>query len=171
VFVTFQWEDLNNLFPDGAEGRAPYSVNWDQIEAFEPELDAWVISSYPFVAFRSADEIPADYYTPLLDRTDKPLAVGEGGFTSRPVGPFSGTPDDQVGYLDALHDQIGERLVFWIYLLISDFDADEYAAAMRDQGRGEVDIDTLGLFAGVGLREADGTAKPALAAWDALRDR
>jgi hypothetical protein len=169
VFVTFQWEDLNNLFPTGAEGREAYSTNWDQVEAFEPELDVWVISSYPFVAFSSAAEIPDDYYSPLLSRTDKPLAVGEGGFTSRPVGPFTGTPDDQVGYLRAVHDQLGERLAFWIYLLLNDFDPDEYAAAMRDQGRGEADIDTLGLFTAVGLREADGTPKPALALWDGYR--
>jgi hypothetical protein len=170
VFVTFQWEDLNNLFPGAAEGRAAHSINWDQVEAFEPDLDAWVISSYPFVAFPSADEIPDDYYVPLLTRTDKPLAVGEGGFTSKPVGPFHGTPDDQVGYLEALHDQIGGRLAFWIYLLLSDFDSDEYAAALRDQGRGQVDIDTLGMFAAVGLRETDGTAKPALEVWDGYRE-
>jgi hypothetical protein len=169
VFVTFQWEDLNNLFPGASEGRAAYSINWDQVESFEPELDLWVISSYPFVAFASADEIPADYYTPLLSRTKKPLAVAEGGFTSRPIGPFRGTPQDQVGYLEALHSQIGERLTFWIYLLLSDFDPDEYAATMRDQGRGQVDIDTLGMFAAVGLRESDGRPKPALVVWDRYR--
>ena len=170
VFTTFQWEDLNNLFPGASEGRAPYSINWDQVEAFEPELDVWVISSYPFVAFPSAGEIPDDYYVPLLDRTDKPLAVGEGGFTSRPIGPFRGTPEDQVGYLQALHDQIGERLTFWIYLLISDFNSDEYAQAMRDLGREEVDIDTLGMFSAVGLRQSDGTPKAALAVWDHFRE-
>ena len=169
VFVTFQWEDLNNLFPGAAEGRPAYSVNWDQVEAFEPGLDLWVISSYPFAAFSSADEIPDDYYLPLLDRTDKPLAVGEGGFTSRPIGPFRGNPEDQVGYLAAMHDQIGERLSFWIYLLLSDFDPDGYAAAMRDQGRSQVDIDTLGMFSAVGLRESDGTPKAALAVWDGFR--
>lgn len=170
VFVTFQWEDLNNLFPGGNEGRAAYAINWDQIEAFEPELDLWVISSYPFAAFPAASDIPANYYTPLLSRTDKPLAVAEGGFTSRPVGPFQGTPQDQVGYLDALHSQIGQRLAFWIYLLLSDFDPDEYAVAMRDQGRDEDDIDTLGMFAAVGLRQSDGTPKPALAVWDRYRN-
>ena len=168
--MTFQWEDLNNLFPGGNEGRPAYSVNCDQIEAFEPELDLWVISSYPFVSFHAASDIPADYYAPLLSRTDKPLAVAEGGFTSRPVGPFQGTPQDQVGYLDALHSQVGERLAFWIYLLLSDFDPDEYAVAMRDQGRGEDDIETLGLFAAVGMRRSDGTPKPALAAWDRYRN-
>jgi hypothetical protein len=170
VFVTFQWEDLNNLIPGASEGRSAYSINWDQIEVFEPELDLWVISSYPFVVFPSADEIPDDYYLPLLERTDKPLAVGEGGFTSGPIGPFHGRPEDQVGYLTALHDQIGERLAFWIYLLLSDFDPEAYAAAMRDQGRTQTDIDTLGMFSAVGLREADGTPKPALAVWDGFRE-
>ncbi|HKY83501.1 MAG TPA: hypothetical protein VJ160_01605 [Anaerolineales bacterium] len=169
VFASLQWEDLNNLIPGASEGRAPYSINWDQVEAFEPELDVWVISSYPFVVFPSADEIPDDYYAPLLARTDKPLAVGEGGFTSRPIGPFGGTPEDQVGYLEALHGQIGDRLAFWIYLLLSDFDPDEYAQAMRDLGREETDIDTLGMFSAVGLRQSDGTAKPALAVWDGYR--
>lgn len=92
VFVTFQWEDLNNLFPSGAEGRNPYAANWDQVEAFEPDLDLWVISSYPFAAFSSGSAIPADYYTPLLTRTDKPLAVAEGGYTSHPAAPSPARP-------------------------------------------------------------------------------
>jgi hypothetical protein len=81
VFVTFQWQDLNNLFPAAGEGPAPYQVNWHQIEAIEPMLDLWAISSYPFVALQSGEEIPGDYCTPLLARTDKPLAVAEGGYT------------------------------------------------------------------------------------------
>ena len=78
VFVTFQWGDLNNLFAGAEEGRTPYQTNWDQIEVFEPELDLWVISSYPYFIYPSGDLIPEDYYTPLLERTDKPLAVAEG---------------------------------------------------------------------------------------------
>lgn len=169
VFVTFQWEDLNNLIPTAAEGRPAYDVNWDQIEAFEPDLDLWVISSYPFVVFPSGADIPADYYTPLLERTDKPLAVAEGGFTSRPLGPFPGTPQDQTDYLEAIHGQLGDRLAFWIYLLLNDFDPESYNRAMRDAGRSQADIDTLGLFEAVGLRHADGAAKPALAVWDGYR--
>ncbi len=169
VFVTFQWEDLNNLFPTSAEGRSPYQTNWDQVKAFEPKLDLWVISSYPFVAFASGAAIPADYYTPLLSRTEKPLAVAEGGYTSRPAGPFPGAPQDQVDYLNAIHDQIGERLTFWIYLLLSDFNPDSYASAMRQQGLGEADIETLAVFSSVGLREFDGTPKPGLEVWDRFR--
>jgi hypothetical protein len=170
VFVTFQWEDLNNIFPEIAEGRRAYDINWDQVEAFEPELDVWVISSYPFVAFSSGADIRDDYYTPLLDRTNKPLALGEGGYTSKPIGPFPGAPSDQVLYLEAIHSQIGQRLAFWTYLLLSDFDPEAYADAMRHQGRPEADINTLGMFQAVGLRQADGSAKPALAVWDSFRE-
>jgi hypothetical protein len=45
------------------------------VETFEPELDLWVISSYPYFAFPNGEGIPADYYTPLLERTSKPLAM------------------------------------------------------------------------------------------------
>ncbi len=169
VFVTFQWEDLNNLFPGDNEGRRPYEVNWDQVEAFEPRLDLWVISSYPFIAFPSGAAIPVDYYTPLLERTAKPLAVAEGGYTSTPVGPFSGTPQDQVDYLKAIDTQLGTRLRFWVYLLLSDFDPESYAAAMWAGGAGQADMTTLGMFESVGLQEADGTPKPALAVWDEFR--
>jgi hypothetical protein len=169
VFVTFQWEDLNNLFPTAAEGRTAYDTNWDQVEAFEPQLDLWVISSYPFVAFPSGAEIPDDYYTPLLARTDRPLAVAEGGYTSRPVGPFPGSTQDQVDYLSAIHSQIGSRLRFWVYLLLSDFDPKSYAEEMRRSGLGDDDVNTLGMFSAVGLREADGSPKPALEMWDSFR--
>lgn len=169
VFVTFQWEDLNNLIPAAAEGRQPYDVNWEQIEAFAPDLDLWVISSYPFVAFPSGAAIPPDYYTPLLSRTQKPLAVAEGGYTSEPVGPFAGAPQDQADYLHAIHGQIGGRLAFWTYLLLNDFDLGSYAEMMRRNGLGEADIDALGMFAAVGLRETDGNPKPALEVWDRFR--
>ncbi len=169
VFVTFQWEDLNNLFPGDNEGRQPYAVNWEQVEAFEPRLDLWVISSYPFVAFPSGSAIPPTYYTPLLERTDKPLAVAEGGYTSKPVGPFPGTPQDQVDYLNAIETQLGGRLRFWVYLLLNDFRLESYSEAMRANGTDESDVTTLGMFEAVGLRQPDGTPKAALAEWDRLR--
>jgi hypothetical protein len=172
IFVTFQWEDLNNIWEFAAEGRQAYQTNWDQVEAFEPNLDVWVISSYPFAAFPSGADIPDDYYTPLLSRTDKPLAVAEGGFTSQPNPPFPGTPDDQLAYLNAIHNQIGgNRLVFWVYLLLNDFNFDSYASMMRENGLSDENIQTLGMFASVGLREFDGTPKPALQVWDSFRSQ
>jgi hypothetical protein len=171
VFVSFQWEDLNNLFHQPEEGnRQRYEINWDQVEAFEPDLDLWVISSYPFVAFQNGAKIPDGYYTPLLTRTSKPLAVAEGGYTTEPIGQVLGTPEDQVAYLNAIHDQLGARLDFWVYLLLNDFNRESYAKMMRSQGQSEDDITTLGAFGAVGLREFDGTPKPAMAVWDAFRE-
>jgi hypothetical protein len=169
IFVTFQWEELNNLMPQIANERARFQPNWDQVEAFEPNLDVWTISSYPFVVFKSGSDIPANYYVPLLSRTSKPLAVAEGGFTSKPVGPITGTPADQVAYLNAIHHQIGSRLVFWVYLLLEDFNLDSYSNYMKANGVNSTDINTLGVFASVGLGNSDGTPKPALDLWDSFR--
>jgi hypothetical protein len=169
VFVTFQWEQVNGLAEIGADS-ASRQIKWEQIEVFEPQLDLWVISSYPFISFRTGAEIPADYYSPLLTRTQKPLAVAEGGFGSRPVKQAPGSPQDQVDYLNAIHTQLGERLDFWIYLLLSDLDLNSYAPLIRKQS-GQADVDTLGFFVSVGLREKDGAPKPALQLWDSFRAR
>lgn len=167
VFVTFQWEVLNNLV--GAANRGiPYTINWHQVESFEPNLDLWAISSYPFIVFKSGAEIPNDYYTPLLSRTEKPVAVAEGGYPSEPVGPFSGAPQDQLDYLHSIHTQIGGlRLAFWIYLLINDFDLDSYVKHISQIGM-HGDIEMLGWFSTMGLTALDRTPKPALQYWDSL---
>jgi hypothetical protein len=168
VFVTFQWDDLNNMFAPAAEGRPAYQTNWEQVEAFEPKLDLWVISSYPYFVFEDG-QIPSDYYTPLLDQTQKPLAVAEGGWSSTKVGPVGGSEAGQVSYLETVHDQLGERLSFWVYLILSDLNMESIAAGLDDVGRPPEDAETLSLFASLGLRTSDGTPKPALALWDQYR--
>jgi len=167
IFVTFQWEELNNLIPPLAQG-APYAVNWGQVEQFEPNLDLWALSSYLFVIYSSGADIPANYYTPLLTRTSKPLAVAEGGYSSASVGSFHGDQQSQVDCLNAIHSQIGSRLSFWIYLLINDFNLASYASLMNQKGQG-TDINTLRMFASVGLTTSDRMPKPALAVWDSFR--
>jgi hypothetical protein len=171
IFVTFQWDDLNNMWPQPEEGnRTRLSPNWEQVEAFEPNLDLWVVSSYPYFVFPSGADIPADYYSRLLDRTDKPVAVAEGGWTSRGVGEIHATPADQVAYLNAIHDQLGERMAFWAYLLLNDIDVNSYGRASDQQDVSDADINTLSLFASLGLREMDGTPKPALEVWMGFRN-
>ena len=169
VFVTFQWDDLNNLgpFQDGLE----YEIKWEQIEAFEPELDLWVISSYICFFFEEAANVPDDYYTPLLTRTEKPIAVAEGGCSSIALDIQSGSEKDQVDYLRAIDSQLGgERLDFWIYLIYNDLNMDSFAPLMEEQGTGD-NIAGLSYFASLGLVKADGTPKSALAVWDEIRNR
>ncbi len=169
VFVTFQWDDLNNMFEQVSEGRQRLDTNWEQVELFEPDLDVWAMSSYPYFVF-NGEEIPDDYYAPLADRTNKPLAISEGGFSSKSFGPIVSSPQAQVAYLETIDQQIGDRLVFWVYLILSDLNMDSVENAMRMEGMSEQDIDTLSMFATIGLRESDGTPKPALEVWDRLRE-
>ena len=167
VFATFQWEDLNNLGVFSTEGRKAYDTNWEQIKAFEPNLDVWVISSYPFIIFSEGADIPTDYYTPLLEETSKPIAIAEGGFPSLEKNNFGGNEQSQVDYLNTINEQLGgERLSFWVYLLLNDFNLDSYA---KEMGQNHRDLDTLSLFASLGLREFDGTPKPALEKWNEIR--
>jgi len=172
VFVSFQWEDLNNMFPQPEEGnRQPLNTNWEQIEAFEPNLDLGVISTYPYFVFNTGKPIPADYYTPLLAWTSKPVAVAEGGFSSQPVGEIQISPEDQTAYLNAIHAQLGPRLAFWVNTLLNDLNIDSFAEEMKKQGRDPQDALSLGAFAYIGLRHTDGSPKPALEVWDELRKR
>ena len=170
IFVSFQWDDLNNMFPQPEEGnRQRLKPNWEQIEIFEPNLDVWVISSYPYFVFPSGKDIPADYYSPLLRRTDKSVAIAEGGFSTRAFGGRTNTPEGQVAYLNAVHEQLGSRLVFWVNTLLNDFNLDSYAEQMKKDGRDPKDTEVLGNFAYIGLREFDGTPKSALQVWDSFR--
>jgi len=169
VFVTFQWDDLNNLglFNEGIE----YETKWEQIESFEPQLDLWVISSYLCFFFDRASDVPNDYYTPLLKQTDKPIAVAEGGCSSVPLDIQSGSEQDQIGYLRAIDSQLGgDRLAFWIYLIYSDLNMDSFAPLMEEQGAGN-SIEGLSYFASLGLVEIDGTPKLVLDIWDEIRNR
>lgn len=167
VFVSFQWDDLNNMFPQPEEGnRQKQQPNWEQVEAFEPNLDVWVISTYPYFIFPTGADIPADYYAPLLSRTSKPVAIAEGGFSTVAFEQFTHTPEDQVAYLNAIHTQLGARMVFWVNTILSDFNIDSYAKGMSNPD----DAKMLGNFAYTGLREFDGTPKPALELWESFRN-
>lgn len=170
IFVSFQWDDLNNMFPQPEEGnRQKFDTNWEQIEAFEPNLDLWVISSYPYFIFPTGSDIPSDYYTPLLTRTDKPVAIAESGFSSEPVGYSRSTPEDQAIYLNTVHEQLGSRLVFWVNLLLTDFNLDSYSEYMLKNGQDAEDISSLGYFGHTGLLNFDRSPKPALEVWEGFR--
>lgn len=163
VFVTFQWEDLNNIAEGMKESGAPYGTKWALIDAFEPMLDVWAISTYPFIAFKSAGDIPKDYYTPLLARTKKPIAVAEGGFGTTKMGGFGGSVDDQIAYIRAVQKQLSPRLAFWIYLVVNDLSMDDY------KGPAGKESPVLSFFSRMGFIDINGRPKPSLAVWDEIR--
>ena len=65
--------------------------------------------------------------------------------------------------------QIGERLAFWIYLVIDDVNVESYARHLTEHGS-PAEVEAVALFGTLGLRTSDGTPKPALETWDRLRD-
>jgi len=172
VFVTFQWDQLTNpaLINGGGKTDTASSSNiqWQYIDAFEPQLDLLVISSYPCFFFGSGADIPEDYYTPLLVHTEKPLAIGEGGSSTTDIGQLHGSVQNQIDYLKALDAQLGERLAFWIYLLYSDIKMESFVPVMEQAGKGD-DIETLSYFVNMGLMDTEGNPKLSLATWDEIR--
>ncbi len=166
IFVTIQWEDLNSVGIFSAD--SPGEIKWDIVERFEPDLDVYAISTYPYFAFDSAAQIPQDYYTPLLAHTSKPLAIGEGGYLSQDAGVFRGSPQDQIDYLQAIKSQLGERLAFWAYLIIDDVNIEAYADFLTEHGS-PADVESLAYFGSLGLRTKTGKPKPALGVWDGFQ--
>ncbi|MCC6299591.1 MAG: hypothetical protein IT314_09850 [Anaerolineales bacterium] len=180
IFVTFQWNDLNNMWTQPEEeNRQKFDINWEQVEAFEPNLDVWAISTYPYFVFPSASEIPADYYTPLLTRTlrqaqggaGKPVAIAEGGFSSRAVQFAQGAPENQAAYLNLIHDQLGgSRLVFWVNLLLTDFNIEAMTDFIIANGQSTENADFLAYFGNTGFLNSDRSPKPAMEVWDGFRN-
>jgi hypothetical protein len=65
----------------------------------------------------------------------------------------------------------GPRLAFWVNTLLNDFNLDSYAEQMKKDGRDRQNALYLGTFAYIGLRNSDGSTKPALEVWDSFRNQ
>jgi hypothetical protein len=118
------------------------------------------LSSYPYFAYSEPEDIPADYYSRLLAGRALPAIVVEGGWTSAAAGTIASTPEKQARYVTR-HAQLLDSVnaLGLIQLQFADLDL---AAWPQPQPP------NLNLFAHLGLVDSNFTAKPALAAWDAL---
>lgn len=121
------------------------------------------LSSYPYFAFPQPEDIPANYYSRLLNGRMLPVMVVEGGWTSAAAGSVQSTPALQARYITRhaqLLDAVGARGL--IQLLFADLDLASFPQPTPP---------TLSLFVNIGLTDSDFNGKPALAAWDALHAR
>lgn len=153
VFVSFQYEQLLGHW--GGQGDRPrHAPKWELIGRFEPDADAVGISSYPLEQFsppRYGDpaKLPADYYARIKEHTSKPIVFTELGWPSD--AKFGGSPQNQARFLERFPELVRDLnvlLVNWNFL----HDA---------KGFGDV-------FESMGLIDAQGRPKPALAVFEGL---
>lgn len=148
---------------DAAWGRLAQAGEYQGVEqdfADFPFIRALGLSSYPYFAYSDPDDIPADYYSRLLNGRAVPVMVVEGGWTSAPVGGVASGPETQSRYLRrqaALLDAVQARAVF--QLTFSDLDVESLGLPPGS---------ILPFFASLGLVDTDLAPKPALAVWDSL---
>ncbi|MBZ0152818.1 MAG: hypothetical protein K8J09_14930 [Planctomycetes bacterium] len=151
TFVSVQVETAWGLLPAG-----PF-VGITQDVADFPLVDAIGLSSYPYFAFATPDDIPVDYYTRVAAATNKPILVSEGGWTSASVGSVTSTPQQQVRYLERQAELLDSvAATAWLHLLFADPDLATWPQPTPP---------TLPLFTSIGFTDSSFAPKPAFAVW------
>ena len=151
VYTGFQLERLRGLRGGlfGGEND-PEAANWELLDRF-PDADLIGITTYPGLIYRDPAEIPADYYDALADRTDRPIAITETGWTCRTlVEGWESDEDEQAAFVRRLFELTGGLDVvtlIWLWLY--------------EQPVGEATV----AFQGMSLRRDGGSGRPAWDAW------
>lgn len=121
------------------------------------------LSSYPYLAYATPEELPQDHYSKIVQRAGLPAMVVECGWTSHLVAGMSSTPELQARYVKRhgeLLDELGALAV--VQLFFADLDLSSWQSTP---------MLSLPIFAYIGFADTDFKPKPALAAWDALYAR
>lgn len=156
AFVSFQYEELLGKVP----WKKEHEPRWELMTLFDPQLDAFAISTYPSFVYPSVEDVPVDYYTQIRDHTTLPVVIAEAGFSSAtgPDGVNSGTEGDQARFVTALladAEAIYASAVIWF-------------AGADPLFTSDLPID---LFRSIGLWRSDGTPKLAVGSWQAVASR
>ena len=155
VFPTFQMEAIQNLLSPAGQPAGPAAPSrWHLVLNFEPKVDILAITTYPSFVFATPDDIPPDYYDQLRRYSDAPIAIAAAGYSSGPgrEGINEGTEEEQEAFLHRLF-QDAERLEMTFVVWFASTDPSF------------VQEPPLDLLQYIGLRRADGSAKPAWEVW------
>jgi len=157
VFPIFQLEAMKGAgyLTGRSAGRQP---QWALLDRFAGRMDLAAFTTYPFFDFPSPAGMPDDYYAEIATHTSAPMAFTEIGWPSAPLSAapdseYGGSPDEQAAFVRRFAELTGDldvRAELWSFP--NDLGSDFGNTA----------------FESVSLRANDGTAKPALAEWQAL---
>jgi hypothetical protein len=148
VFTIFQLEKMKGL-NGGLFGGTndPSKDQWSLLDRF-PKSDIVAFTTYPGLIYKNPAEIPAEYYNEIKSHTSKPIAFTEIGWHSAasPAG-WESSEAEQAEFVTTffqLTRDLNSELAIWSF--------------MYDQ-------QTFEPFNSMGLRRADGTARPAWDEW------
>jgi hypothetical protein len=150
VFTVFQYEWLvgrrGGLF-GGLDD--PSKAQWAMLDDFS-DADLIAFTSYPSLVYRNPSDIPADYFSAIVQHTGKPVAITETGWFRGALPGWEGSAEKQATYitrLPGLVSTVKPLFVIWPFLF--------------DQSAAQAPFDTMGL-----LKPGSSTSS----AWDAWKD-
>ncbi|HYC85259.1 MAG TPA: hypothetical protein VEB86_08560 [Chryseosolibacter sp.] len=120
------------------------------------------ISSYPYFGYETPEEMPANYYSRLLNGRNIPVFVSEGGWASGsvPDSQFTRNEDIQERYIEHHHHLLTDaHATAYFQLLFTDIDESALPPDVPPN---------IVYFTSIGLVRRDFSPKPALTAWDEL---
>ncbi|HKN57665.1 MAG TPA: hypothetical protein VJV97_02375 [Gemmatimonadaceae bacterium] len=146
----------------GKLGQQRSYVGIDQDLRDFPFINLLGLSSYPYLGgFKTADQIPLDYYSRVRGSRALPVMVVEGGWPSASVrGVFSSSPEMQAGYIARQSQLLEEAKAIGVFQLsFTDLDLGSFPKPVPK---------ILPLFATLGLVDANLKSKPSLDTWEKI---
>ena len=148
IQADFAWGLLNGTAYQGID------ADFDDF-SFIQELG---ISSYPYLVYNQPQDIPANYYSRLLQGHSLPVFISEGGWSSQAVANYSETLQKQQDYITKQSSLLdGINAIAYFQLTFTDFEQSTFPPGTPA---------IISLFTHIGLVDTTLQAKPALSAWD-----
>lgn len=150
---------MNNFQLDRMKGETAltgenFEPHWQLINQLDGKIDLISFTVYPFLNYKTIDEIPDDYLSEILHHTDLPIIMTETGWpTVDLVSGVTGSDSMQINYMLRLIEMANEldaQIINWVL----PHDAEFGIAG--------------GIFDHISLFKNNGTAKPAYEYWKAV---
>lgn len=145
VFPTFQYERMIGKQGGLWGGNPDAPEEWETLDDFT-KRDLTAFTTFPFLIYERLEDIPDDFYAPILEHVEGDVAFTEIAWPHTPPAEgWEGSPESQAGFVNRLY-KIAPELELAMWLLLYD--------------------QPLALpFNHVGMVENDGTPQPAWEAW------